>query len=64
MKKNQGGYSLYPALQRGDNNGRALRPGARFGGTRQDRHGEWWVLVLADGRWHRSGEVGVRGLGC
>lgn len=35
------------------------KPHARFGATRQDRHGEWWVLVLADGQWHRSREMGL-----
>ena len=37
-----------------------MQPRARFGGTRQDRHGEWWVLVLADGKWYRSKDVGVK----
>ena len=36
---------------------------AKYGGMRQDRHGEWFVLVLADGRWCRVGEMGMRGPG-
>ncbi len=36
-------------------------PKARFGGTRQDGNGEWWVFVLAEGRWVRSKELGLRG---
>ncbi|KAL9130312.1 MAG: hypothetical protein Q9175_007054, partial [Cornicularia normoerica] len=45
---------------KGKPNGRnAVNGKRRFGGTRQDRHGEWWVLVLADGRWYRSRDLGV-----
>ena len=32
---------------------------ARFGGMKQDRHGEWWVLVLVDSKWYRAKEMGV-----
>lgn len=43
----------------GMGNGKPLQP--RYGGTKQDSHGEWWVLVLAEGRWVRSRELGLRG---
>lgn len=36
------------------------KPQARYGGTRKDAHGEWWVLVLADGKWHRSRDLGIK----
>lgn len=33
---------------------------ARFGGLKQDAQGEWWVLVLAEKRWRRARDVGVK----